>query len=63
MIRAAASSSRLVQRLLARAEQIAATRAAARRRERRAPGSEWRSAKALWPDFTADIASTNRTGN
>ncbi|MDZ4276542.1 MAG: hypothetical protein U0995_10915 [Erythrobacter sp.] len=67
MIRAAAASARLVQRLRARAEQIAASRAVDRRRERRrergAPGAEWRSATALWPDFTADIASTNRTGN
>jgi len=55
MIRAATSSARLMQRLLARAGQIAASRAAARRRERRAPGAQWRSATALWPDFTADI--------
>jgi hypothetical protein len=63
MIRAAAASARLLQRLRARAEQIAASRAVDRRRERRAPGAEWRSATALWPDFTTDIASTNRTGN
>lgn len=60
MISAAASgSARLVQRLRAQAERIAASRAAAnlssRRRDRRAPeGTEWRSATALWPDFTAD---------
>jgi len=49
----------LVQRLRAAAERIAASRAAAGRMRRRndrsaAGGANWRSATALWPDFTTD---------
>jgi hypothetical protein len=58
MIRAAAASNRLVQRLRARAERMLAGRAAAKAREHRRQGAEWRSAAALWPDFTGDPGPT-----
>jgi hypothetical protein len=51
MIRAEALAERLVQRLRARAARLAANRADTLRRDRRA---DWRSATALWPDFTTD---------
>jgi hypothetical protein len=63
MISAAAATARLVQRLRVRTERIVAARAAALRRSRRSSGGDWHSATALWPEFTADIGSSNRTGN
>lgn len=53
MIRVSARGAQLVQRLRARAEQIAAARAAARRL-RPEQRSDWRSAAALWPDLFGD---------
>ena len=63
MISAAAASVRLVQRLRARAERLVAVRALSLRRRRRSAGEDWHSATALWPEFTADVGSSNRTGN
>jgi hypothetical protein len=53
MIRAAARSAPLIQRLRARAARIAAARAAALRR--RQGHTDWHSAAALWPDFAGGI--------
>lgn len=50
MIRAVARAGQLVQRLRARAERIAAGRAA-RYRRRTDPRPGWHSAEALWPDL------------
>ena len=64
MISAAAASVRLVQRLRARAERLVAVRALSLRRRRSfSSGEDWHSATALWPEFTADVGSSNRTGN
>jgi hypothetical protein len=54
MIRAAARTDQLVQRLRARALRIVAERAAARplRSTRR---SDWHSAETLWPDLFGDL--------
>lgn len=54
MISAFATSTRLVQRLRARANRIATSHTAALRRRRRSPPEDWHSATDLWPDFTAD---------
>jgi hypothetical protein len=53
MIRITLSTGRLVQRLRARAERIAAGQIAARRRDA-SPRPNWRSAEALWPDLFGD---------
>lgn len=54
MSRAAAASTALVQRLRSRAAQLVATRIGERRRAARSGNPDWRSATALWPDFTAE---------
>lgn len=54
MIRAAAAAERLVLRLRARANRIAAARADTLQRERPRHGAQWRSAAALWPDLFGD---------
>jgi hypothetical protein len=53
MIRAvaAAAAERLVLRLRARANRIAAARADTLQRERNEQDAQWRSAAALWPDL------------
>lgn len=53
MINAAAATVQLVQRLRARADRLAAGRAASLRLQRRS-GIDWHSATDLWPEFTAD---------
>jgi hypothetical protein len=52
MIRLALPVEGLIQRLRRRAERIAAQKAQAVRRRSRKSGHKWRSATALWPDFT-----------
>lgn len=54
MIRAVAAAERLVLRLRARANRIAAARADTLQRERPRHGAQWRSAAALWPDLFGD---------
>lgn len=51
MIRATVPGVALVKRLQARANRIAAARAANTRRDLRRAGPDWRSATDLWPDF------------
>ncbi len=63
MISAAVPSVRLVQRLRARAERLAANRAASRRSVARSAGADWRSATSLWPEFTADITAADPARN
>lgn len=54
MIRAVAATERLVLRLRARANRIAAARAETLQRGRQRQGAQWRSAAALWPDMFGD---------
>lgn len=54
MIRAVAAAERLVLRLQARANRIAAARVDALQRERQRQSAQWRSAAALWPDLFGD---------
>ena len=54
MIRAVAAAERLVLRLRARANRIAAARADTLQRESQKHGAQWRSAAALWPDLFGD---------
>lgn len=51
MIRVTPPGAGLLQRLQARANRIAAARAASTRRDQRTSAPDWRSATDLWPDF------------
>lgn len=58
MIRAAARTDQLVQRLRARALRIVAERTAARPQSsvrRSTRRSDWHSAETLWPDLFGDL--------
>lgn len=52
MIRLTLPVEGLIQRLRRRAERLAAQKVRNVRRRGRRSGHKWRSANALWPDFT-----------
>jgi hypothetical protein len=52
MIRLTLPVDGLIQRLRRRAERLAARQVRSVRRRTRRSGHKWRSATALWPDFT-----------